>query len=65
MLQCLRQPLTNGGSEGMPQGQAAPGRAPGAGGKELEPAAGSGQRAGQPEGEGDSWSLHGSCARGK
>lgn len=38
MLRCLRQLLTNGGSEGMPQGQAAPRRAPGAVLKELEQA---------------------------
>lgn len=65
MLQCLRQSLTNGGSEGMPQGQAAPRRAPGAVLKELEQAVGSRQTAGWPEGEGDSWSLRGGRAHGK
>lgn len=45
MLQCLRQPLTNGGLEGMAQGQVAPARAPGAVLKELEQAVGSRQRA--------------------
>lgn len=43
MLQCLRQPLTNGGLEGMAQGQVAPPRAPGAVLKEQ--AVGSRQRA--------------------